>query len=154
MTLHSPLEAPTAERGNAKEGGGKVGVRSQGRTSAREVVGISNFTERGLTRPTRGGEKLGQPPCVTSLPAAKTDADVEHRRALSFPVHPFKRCHLGIPRTMGEGRGEGGGFRHITSADYQARSAEYVTQSPSRHIPFGIQRPFRRYLSLGPGSRK
>jgi len=90
-------------------GGGKVGVRPQGRTSAREVVGISNFTERGLTRPTRGGEKLGQPPCVTSLPAAKTDADVEHRRALSFPVHPFKRCHLGIPRTMGEWRGEGGG---------------------------------------------
>ena len=148
MTLHSPLEAPTAERGNAK-----VGVRPQGRTSAREVAGISNFTEHGLTRPTRGGEKLGQPPCVTSLPAAKTDADVEHRRALSFPVHPFKRGHLGILRTTGEWRG-GGEFRHITSADYQARSAEYVTQSPSRHIPFGIQRPFRRYLSLGPGSRK
>ncbi|KYN20663.1 hypothetical protein ALC57_06980 [Trachymyrmex cornetzi] len=83
--------------------GGKLGVRPQGRTSAREVAGISNFTERGLTRPTRGGEKLGQPPCVTSLPVAKTDANVEHRRALSFPVHPFKRGHLGVPRTTPTG---------------------------------------------------
>lgn len=80
---------------------GRWEVRPQGRTSAREVAGISNFTERGLTRPTRGGEKLGQPPCVTSLPAAKTDADVEHRRALSFPVHPFKRGYLSVPRTTG-----------------------------------------------------
>lgn len=73
MTLHNPMEAPTAERGNARGS-----PTSGGRTSTREVAGISNFTERGLTRPTRGGEKLGQPPCVTSLPAAKTDADVGH----------------------------------------------------------------------------
>lgn len=112
--------------------------RPRGRTSAREVAGISNFTERGLTRPTRGGEKLGQPPCVTSLPAAKIDADVGHQRKLSFLVHPFKRGYLGAPP-------HDRGFRHITFADYQARPAEYVTQSPSRHIPSGIRRPFPRY---------
>lgn len=93
------MEAPTAERGNAR---GSPSVEStSGRTNAREVAGISNFTERGLTRPTRGGEKLGQPPCVTSLPAAKTDADVGHQPALSFPVHPFKRGYLRAPRTTG-----------------------------------------------------
>lgn len=98
MTLHNPMEAPTAERGNAR---GEGRDRPRGRTSAREVAGISNFTERGLTRPTRGGEKLGQPPSVTSLPTAKTDADVGHQRALSFPVHPFKRGYLSAPRRSG-----------------------------------------------------
>jgi len=66
-----------AHRGNADAGGRRreEGVTSRASGSAREVAGISNFTERGLTRPTRGEEKLGRPPCVTSLPVAKTDAD-------------------------------------------------------------------------------
>lgn len=66
-----------AHRGNADAGGREreEGVTSRASGSAREVAGISNFTERGLTRPTRGEEKLGRPSCVTSLPVAKTDAD-------------------------------------------------------------------------------
>jgi len=43
----------------ARECEREVRPRPRGQTSAREVAGISNFTERGLTRPTRGGEKLG-----------------------------------------------------------------------------------------------
>lgn len=70
-------------------GGVRSLSRPRGRTSAREVAGISNFTERGLTRPTRGGEKLGQPPCVTSLPAAKTDADATSGTSERFPGAPL-----------------------------------------------------------------